>query len=322
MSFPLILLSLSVTLFGSCKKDLVTGAPVETTPVTPPVTDPVTPVTPPVTPPVIPVIPVPPAVNTVSVGDGTHGFTIDGKVTTFPLGTKIVVKPGIYAGGINIKNLTGVTVDGTNVTLDGLNKSKDGFYNTLSLTNLTNVTISGFATKNVGYHSLYINSRMVGLTLDSLTFTNCEQGIFFSTPSPMVWDGTDNSVAILNMKISNSTFDNASNIYIGGTVGNGQVTNLVKGLEVFGCTFKNVDGGNILQSGAADKFNVHNCTFSNLNATYNGDTRIISMVGNGDVHDNTCNNYEGHFAAVNPASFGSTLETSHFYNNVCPNSSR
>jgi hypothetical protein len=268
-----------------------------------------------------------PSIPTVNVGDGKSELTIDGKTTAYAAGTLIVVKAGTYPAGINIQNLTGVTVQGAGVILDGLNQSSAGYYNTLNLSNLNNVTITGFKTQNSGYKCLNINTRVVNLTLDGLSFTNCLQGIGVTNIPNTIWDGTDATVVLLNLSITNCTFDNVSTSYFGGNIGGGsggtgKINNLVKNLVISKTVFKNYDGGDAFQGFAVDGFNINNCTFSNVNATNNYDNRLISMVGYGDVHDNTCDTYEGHFAAVNPVSFGTTLQTSHFYNNVCTNSRR
>lgn len=270
------------------------------------------------TPPVV----TPPTGSTYNVGDGKNGFTIDGKATSYPAGSIIVIKAGTYTGSIEVKNLTGVTVQGTGVIMDGLNNSSAGLFNTLGLDNLTNVTISGITTQNVGYRMLNINTRMVGLVLDKLTFTNCEQGIYVTKGTNIVWDKTDNSVYLLNCKITNSTFTNCGGNDFGGLISNGQVTNLVKNLTISGNKFTGGNPGDIVYCGAVDNFQVFNNTISNINATNNDDNRLFFMTGNGDAYNNTFNNYEGHAVGVWPVSFGSTVETSHITNNVCTNSRR
>jgi len=270
------------------------------------------------TPPVV----TPPTGSTINVGDGKNGIVIDGKVKSYPAGTIIVVKAGTYDGGITVQNLTGVTIQGTGVILDGLNSTSAGFGNVLNLSNLTNVTITGITTINQGYRMVNINSRMVGLTLDRLTFTNCGQGIYLSGGGNLVWDGTDNTVNLLNLTISNSIFTNCGGNELGGSLTNGQVINLIKNITVSGNKFSGGNPGDILYCGAVDNFKIFNNTITNINANDNNDNRLFMMTGNGDAYNNTFNNYEGHAIGVWPLSFGSTVKTSHLTNNTCTNSRR
>lgn len=272
------------------------------------------PVTPPVTPPVVP----PPA-NAVTVGDGKSGFVIDGKTKSYAAGTTIVVKAGTYTGGITIQNLTGVTVQGTGVILDGNNNSKAGFNTTLNLSNLNNVTVSGFTTQNNGYFMMYVSTRLVGTVLSNLSFKNCGQGIAFN--NPYVWDGTDNTTVMLNCKITGCTFDNASLGGQGGFSGT-TITDLIKNLEISNCTISNNDQGEFFYPGAIDGCSIHDNKITNFNPTNNGDNRIFKITGNGEAYNNTFNTIEGHAIALWPASFGSTPKTSHFYNNSITNSRR
>ena len=276
-----------------------------------------------VTPPVVtPPIVTPPAGPIVNVGDGKSTVTIDGKVTTYAAGTTIIVKAGTYANGINIQNLTGVTVQGTDVILDGLSQSKDGFYNCLNLNNLTNVTISGFTTKDNGYRMVNINSRMVGLTLNQLTFTNCNQGFSISGGQNIVWDGTDNTVNLLNFSVTNSTFNNCGGSGLGGGIENGKITNMIKNLVISGNTFTGGNPGDIFECQAVDGFQIFNNTITGVNLNSIVDNRLFMMTGNGDAYNNKFTNYEGHAIGIWPLTFGTTPKTCHIHNNTCIGSTR
>lgn len=280
----------------------------------------------PVTPPVVtPPVVTPPAGPVVNVGDGKNTVTIDGNVTTYTAGTTIIVKAGTYTGGVNIQNLSGVTVQGTGVILDGVNQTNAGYYNCLNLNNLTNVTISGFTTQNNGYRMLNINSRLVGVTLDQLTFTNCSQGMSISGGQKIAWDGTDNTVNLLNFSITNSTFNNTGSSGIGGDIGisiAGKVTNMIKNLVISGNTFTGGDPGDLFESGAVDGYQIFNNTVSNINPTTIIDNRLFAMTGNGDVYNNKFSNYEGHCVGINPITFGTVPKTCHIHNNSCIGSIR
>jgi len=276
-----------------------------------------------VTPPVVtqPIV-TPPAGPIVNVGDGKNPVTIDGKVTTYAAGTTIIVKAGTYLAGVTIQNLSGVTVDGTGVILEGNLPGNNGYYNCLNLTNLTNVVISNFTTQNNGYRMVNINSRMVGLTLDHLTFTNCAQGISISGGPNLIWDKTDNTVNLLNFSITNCVFTNCGETNLGGGVGNGQVNNLVKNLVISGNTYTGGDPADLVQCNAVDGFQIFNNVISNINPNSTLDNRLFMMSGNGDAYNNKFTNYEGHAIGIWPITFGTTPKTCHIHNNTCIGSSR
>jgi hypothetical protein len=254
-----------------------------------------------------PVVTPPVAPNTVNVGDGSSNLIISG---SYPSGTTIVVKPGTYnkGAGITINNLSNVTVQLTGVILDGLNQTQAGFYNALTINSLTNVTISGGTTQNCGYHDLYINGRNTGVVLTGHTFKNNLQGI--SATSGIIWDGTDNTVALLNCAIRNCSFINCEANNLGGNITGSTIKELVKNMEISGCTFK---GGNAM---------LFNNVIDSINLNMTNDNRLFLFVGTASVHDNTVTHYQGHFAGVWSVSFGTTVETSNFYNNTCSNGRR
>jgi hypothetical protein len=346
VSRPLVLSSIVLLFITSCKKDLsspqpttdstsfnsvssssslnrwydrdrgqktapTTTSPTTTKPTTPsPTTTPTTPTTTTTT----------PITGTTTLTVGANGLVIDGNVTKYAAGTQIIVQAGTYAKSVTIQNLTGVTVSGNGVILDGVNNSSAGYYNSLNLSNLNNVTVSGFTVQNNGYHSLYFNSRMVGLILNGCSFINDSQGFYIQ--NNIVWDKTDNTVVLLNCAIRGCTFNNATMFGGQGGINGSSVTDLMKNLEISGNNFSNVDGGDLFQLNAVDGFNIFNNTVKNVNATNNNDNRLFMLMGNGVAHDNSFNTIEGHAIAVWPVSFGSTVTTSNVYNNTVVNSRR
>lgn len=252
----------------------------------------------------------------VNVGDGSSNLIISG---SYPAGTQIVVKPGTYnkGGGITISGLSNVTVDLTGVILDGLNHTSAGYYNILSLNNLTNVTITNGTTQNVGYRDLYLGGRNVGLYIVGHTFSSNYEGCWLSDGNNTVWDGTDNTVALLNSGFRNCTFINSAYIINGGNIANGAITGLVKNFEFSGNTISGGNGGDYI-SIVCDNALVFNNTLKDINLGITNDNRAIHITGTAQIHDNTATNIGySHFAAVWSVSFGTVVKTSNFYNNTC-----
>jgi len=249
----------------------------------------------------------------VNVGDGSSNLIISG---TYPAGTQIVVKPGTYnqGGGITINGLSNVTVDLTGVILDGLNHTSAGYYNILSLSNLTNVTITNGTTQNVGYRSLYLSGRNVGLYIVGHTFSGNYEGAWVH--DNVSWDGTDNTVVLLNSGFRNCIFNNGSYILNNGNIGSGVVSDLFKNFEFSGNTISGGNGGDYL-SITCDNALIFNNTMKDVNLGITNDNRAFHVIGTAQVHDNTATNIGySHFAAVWSVSFGTTVETSYFYNNI------
>jgi len=257
------------------------------------------------------------AANTIVLGRGAGFLIIDGANNTYPPGTRIIVKPGIYTNGLIVQNLKDVTICGKDVTIDGLSQTEEGFNSCLNISKLTNVTITGFTTQNNGYRMLNINSRMVNVTLDSLSFINCNQGIYVNNNNKLIWDGTDATVNLLNFKITNSEFINCGTNDLNGGIEKGYVFNLVKNLVVSNNIFSGGNPGNLIACRAVDGFKIFHNTIDGINPINNDDNRLMMMTGNGDAYENKFTNYEGHAIAVWPVSFGKVVKTSHFYNNTC-----
>ncbi|TSJ40741.1 hypothetical protein FO440_13430 [Mucilaginibacter corticis] len=262
------------------------------------------------------------AANTIVLGSGEGFLIIDGANNRYAPGTRIIVKPGIYTNGLIVQNLKDVIISGKDVTVDGLSQTAEGFNSCLNLGNLNNVKITGFTTQNNGYRMLNINSRLVGVTLDSLSFINCSQGIYVNNSNKLIWDGTEKTVNLLNFKITNSEFINCGTNELGGGIEHGYVYNLVKNVVISNNIFTGGNPGDLIACKAVDGFKVFNNTIDGVNPTTNGDNRLIMMTGNGDAYNNKFTNYEGHAIAVWPVSFGKVVKTSHFYNNVCIGSRR
>jgi uncharacterized protein YjlB len=262
-----------------------------------------------------------PVAGALNVGDGSSDLTISG---TYPAGSTIVVKAGTYnkGGGITVNNLSNVTIDLTGVVLDGLGQSSAGYYNVLTLNTCTNVTVKNGTTQNCGYHQMYINGKTSGVSIVGHTFVKNLQGIQIG--SGLVWDGTDNTVNLLNSAITNCTFtNNDAGIGAWGDISNGKLTDVTKNLTVSGCTITGGNPGDILWIGAGDNVQIFNNIISNTDQAMTNDNRLFLVQGTAEVYGNTVTNAgSAHFAAVWSVSLGTTVKTSHFYNNVCSGSWR
>lgn len=275
---------------------------------------------PPVTSP--PIVTTPPVTtgNTINVGDGSSNLIVDG--TKYPAGTVVTIKSGTYnkGSGITIQNTNGITVNAIGVILDGLSQAKTGYGNSLNISNVVNTNIVGLTVQNNGYHPVYFNTKMVGLTLTNCNFINNSQAFYLQ--NNVVWDKTDNTVVMFNCAFRGCSFNNSSLFGGQGGLDGKSVTSLFKNIEISGCNFSNLDGGNLIQLNAVDGFNIFNNTVKNINATNNNDNRLFMLIGNGVAHDNSFDTIEGHAIAVWPVSFGSTVTTSVISKNTINNSRR
>ncbi len=257
----------------------------------------------------VPPIVVAPPVVTPPVTPTNGKFIIDGSKQTY--GSVIVLAPGNYAG-INIQNISNVTINMEGVILDGGN-TKDGFDKILSLANCKNVNFTGLLTQNIGYFSGYINSQLSNITFTNFAYKNCQQG--WHTDLKQVWDGTDNTLLIDGIKWVNCTWDNAPIGDFGGILDGKNVTNLIKNLEIAGGGVSNFDGGEIINA-AVDYYNVHDMKVNNIDATSNLDIRLFKFIGNGDAKNNAFTKIYGHAIACWSVTYGSVVKTSNYTNNT------
>lgn len=258
-----------------------------------------------VTPP--PVIVTPPPVNTgtgTNVGTGNGSLVIDGAKTAYK--SPIAIKPGNYSS-ITIQSLSNVDVIGTGVIINGAS---------LTLAALNTSKISGITVQNVKGDYMTVNSRLANVTIDTFTAINCTGQ--FRVNYKVNWDGTDNTVQLLNLTFTKCTFNNVGTLYLDGSVWSGPIVNMVKNLEVANCAWLNSDAGNMIDSRAVDGFKIHDNTFTNINVNNrNVDTRLVMMVGHGDAYNNTFTETCGHSIAINPLSFSKSVRSKFsFYKNV------
>lgn len=304
----------TLLLFSSCKKDILTdigGKP--TVPV----------VTPDTTKAVTPVI----YKRTINVGTGSGNLTIDGTTMGLQCNDLIKIKGGVY-GGIDVKNI--LSADGCPITIknDGLVEIA-GNFNQMNLNNLKNVTISGDGTAGIAkgfllrdnsYRAIEITGTLNQFTMQNFAFKNIANYVItYQLTTP--YNGTDASVT-KDLKFLNITCDNTAQLLsIGGTVENGNITGLVKNIEIAYLDFQNsADVGTVVFLANAENYDVHNNRINNINTTNNNHNGIFMLAGNGKFHDNYVSNHQGNAIRAWGHTVGSTPKNVYIYNNIVINS--
>lgn len=258
---------------------------------------------------VIPTPPTPPTNPTPPIGYGSASLTIDGAKTKY--GQVIIVAPGNYAK-ITIQNLSDTTVNMEGVILDGGSvTNKDGFDHILTIGGLKNVNITDFLTQNIGYFSGYITGQLNNVIFNGVSYKNCQQG--WHTDLKLIWDGTDATLLINGIKWIGCTWDNAPIGDFSSILDGKNVTNLLKNVEIGGNSFKNFDGGELINA-AVDYYNLHDNIIDNMDATNTYDIRLFKMIGYGDTNNNKFTNIYGHAIACWSCSYGSVVKTSNYKN--------
>jgi hypothetical protein len=306
-----------VFIFSSCKKGElvdVTEKPTITVPVTDTVATEV-------------VVPVTGYKRTIEVGTGSGALVIDGKTLITQCNDLIKIKGGTYTN-ISVKDI--ISADGCPITIknDGLVKIT-GNYNSMGLTNLKNVIISGdgtsgiaqgFAFSDNSYRAVQILGTLDKFTMQYMSFKNIgDQDITYNNTT--VYDGSEASYSkdlhFLNMVCDNT----ASFLSVGGYVENGVVYGLVKNIEVANLDFQNAPGvGTVVYMGNAEGYNIHHNKINNINTTNNNHNGIFSISGNGSFHNNYVSNHQGNAIRAWGHTVGSTPKNIYIYNNIVVNS--
>jgi hypothetical protein len=244
-------------------------------------------------------------------------LTIDGSVTTYPPGTIITIAAGFFQNGVDISNVENITIDGTGLVLDGDLPGNTGFYNCLSATNCNNVIIKGVKTQNNGYHAGYVSERNSNLVFQNMIYDNCAQGVLYQVSTPLIWDETDNTVAALNHSWINGSYNACGGISLGGNISGTDVINLTKNLVYAGNTYTDSNPDNIIYCAACDYYDIYNNNCDSINLAITNDSRLFLLSGYGDFHHNIITNIWGHSAACWSVAFGSTVQESHYHDNIC-----
>lgn len=304
-------------IFSSCKKGELVEVTEKPT-VTVPVTD---------TTAVVVVVPPVGYKRTVNVGTGSGNLVIDGTTLITQCNDLIKIKGGSYSS-ITIKDI--ISADGCPITIknDGLVEVK-GNFNSMGLTNLKNVTISGdgtsgitngFAFSDNSYRAVQITGTLDKFTMQNMSFKNIgDLDIIYNTTT--VYDGSEKSYS-KDLHFLNMVCDNTSSfLSIGGYVENGVVYGLVKNIEVANLDFQNSPGvGTVVYMGNAEGYDIHNNKINNINTANNNHNGIFSISGNGSFHNNYVNNHQGNAIRAWGHTVGSTPKNIYIYNNIVTNS--
>lgn len=313
----LLFSTLSLLLFSACKKNDITNP--ETgieTPVPPkPGKDTSTNVPPPV------------FNRTIEVGTGSGNLLIDGNKLSLKCKDLIKIKGGTYKG-IIIQNI--VSDDGCPITIknNGLVQIS-GDFNQMDLINLKNVTISGDGTDKLdkgflftdnSYRAVTMNGNINSFTLQNVAFKNIGNYVVSYLVNKN-YTGSEDSYS-KNLRFLNISCDNTNQfLTISGTVKDGNISGLVKNLEIAYLDFQNSPNvGSVVYVGNGEDYNIHNNRINNINTNNNNHNGIFQMCGNGSFYNNYVSNHQGNAIRAWGHSIGSTPKNIFIYNNIVVNS--
>lgn len=260
--------------------------------------------------------------NSVEVGTGSGDLTIDGNDAKIKGKNLITVKAGTY-GYIKISNISG----NVNAPVFIKNAGQVTIRGAMETHNITNVTIAGdhvrgitygFNFQDVSFRAMTLSGKMSGVTLKSLSFKNVKDYVIFADLSNLRHQGSSDT-RVEGFKILNSKFDNAAGIEFRGNFGSGQDNGFVKDLEIAHNTIINNNGGNFAYISNVQDYNVHHNVGDNINPTQNQHNAMFHMIGNGKFHNNKFTNYQGNMIRAWVFSRGSSPATIEIYNNIAYN---
>ncbi|PTS94520.1 hypothetical protein DBR11_23150 [Pedobacter sp. HMWF019] len=262
----------------------------------------------------------------VDVGTGSGDLSIDGKSLPLKCNDKIRIAKGSYKS-ITIKNIQAEDGCAITVTNNGL-VDINGNFSQMNLSNLKGVIISGngdpgiqygFQFHDNSYRSIIISKPYTSSTIQYVSFKNIQDYVISYDPKT-VYDGSEGSYS-KNLKFLNIRCENTSSfLQFPGSVENGPIIGLIKGLEIANLTFVNSSKvGTVVWIGNVEDYDVHNNRVDNINTENNNHNGIFHFMGNGKFHDNYVSNHQGNALRAWTYSIGTPKEVL-IYNNIVVNS--
>jgi hypothetical protein len=322
-----LLLSVIISLFISCTKDIEPVIPSDPDPIETPTPDDeiVTPDEEPNSPEEEPSEEKPTEnenqKNSIEIGTGSGQLTIDGNSTVLQGKNFITIKGGTYSS-IAIKNLNS-TIENPifiknagQVTVSGGMSVEDAINVTISGDNVPGMQY-GFNLHNISYKGITMWGKLTGITLKNISFKNIGDYVIDINGS-MPYLGTAET-RFERFKVLNCKFDNAGVIHYVGHVDNGQDVGFMKDLEIAHNIIENSNSGSFAYIGNVQDYNIHHNTINNYNPTNNNHNGIFHMIGNGKFHNNKFTNVQGNAIRAWLYSRGNTPATVEIFNNVIYN---
>lgn len=260
-----------------------------------------------------------------SVGTGSGSLLVDNTKIGANGDDTIKIKGGSYSA-ITIQNFN---TSGGNVIIEDSGLVQiSGNQNAFVLSNLSNVVLTGtgpssnnqgFYLHDNNYRPLQMQGVFHNFTLDHFLFKNTGDYVISSNFNTTVYK--DTTTAWSDIHILYCEFNNTGGtLQLDGNVVNGQITGLIKRLEIAYCYFHDQSPGDLVWAGAVDQYSIHHNIVNNVNTTNNNDNGIFHMQGNGTFAYNKVTNHQGHTIRAWLVSFGSTVEQELIYNNIVLNS--
>jgi hypothetical protein len=290
-------------------------AAAEQQPATPVITDPTVPAP---SAPQAPVDTFPLDPKVIIVGSGSGNLIIDDPENAF-----LKIAPGVY-NYIAINYPEHVVIDATGVSM-----AKDS---NIDIHTPVDLEIFGFEVADHFYRAMNVRGVVQGLHIHDAKFTNVRNAVIsFEFDQP--YDGTDLTTN-LDIRIEKNFFkDCSTSVAMRGGLDfhEGKVTGLTRNLVFKGNTVK--DGqGNVISSGACDKFDISENIIDHVNFGFTAENSptapngphngIFGITGNGKLYNNKITNHQGNVIRAWGVSYGDAVEVIEITNNIVHNTSK
>jgi len=270
-----------------------------------------------------------PTIVVIGKGNGEK-LVIDGTGKSYKCNAKIAIKGGAYAG-IVIRNITGKSGCPVTITNDGV-VVLSGARSELNLENLDHViitgdgsslspSIKGFQFKNNDYRAIVIQGPVNHLTLQHMSFENIGDYVISSNFNP-TYVASDASSFTQGLKFLHLKANNVHTfLQFPGSIGNGKITGLVKGVEIAHIEITNSPViKNAVHFAAVEDYDIHHNEISNVNMGNNDHNAMFLMMGNGKFYNNFISNHQGNAIRAWAFSVGKSPKEVNIYNNIVLNS--